>query len=138
MRNRRRSKQARRGAAVVEFALIVPVMLTFTFGLIEMSRISMIKEAVVQASREGARVGIRPTASVSDIQTRINEELAIMEITNANVVITPSYLEEAQPGDDIKVRITIPISEVSLVPGFFSFGGLDIIAETVMRRESTG
>ncbi|MCS7467214.1 pilus assembly protein [Stieleria sp. ICT_E10.1] len=138
MKSRFRKKQTRRGAATVEFALIVPVMLTFTFGLIEMGRISMIKEAVVQASREGARVGIRPTASIEDVQTRINEELAIMNLTSAVVTITPSFLEEAEPGDDIKVRITIPISEVSYVPGFFSFEGLDIVAETVMRRESTG
>lgn len=140
MRNRKqkKQKQRRRGAAVVEFALIVPVMLTFTFGLIEMSRISMIKEAVVQASREGARVGVRPSATVADVQTRVNEELAIMDITTANVVITPSYLDEASPGDDVTVRITIPISDISFVPGFFSFGGVDIIAETTMRRESTG
>ena len=138
MRKRKRNKPSRRGAAVVEFALIVPVMLTFTFGLIETSRISMIKEAVVQASREGARVGIRPTATVADVQTRVNEELAIMNITSANIVITPSYLDDAEPGDDVTVRITIPIGDISYVPGFFSFGGLDIVAETVMRRESTG
>ncbi|PAY15493.1 pilus assembly protein TadE [Rhodopirellula sp. SM50] len=138
VKSRFRRKQTRRGAATVEFALIVPVMLTFTFGLIEMGRISMIKEAVVQASREGARVGVRPTASIEDVQTRVNEELAIMNLTSANVVITPSFLEEAAPGDDIKVRITIPISEISYVPGFFAFDGLDIVAETVMRRESTG
>lgn len=138
MINRNKRKQSRRGAATVEFALIVPVMLIFTFGVIEMSRISMVKEALVQASREGARVGVRPTASVSDVQDRVNEELAIMDISTATVVITPSTLDEASPGDDITVRITIPISEVNLVPGFFSFGGMDIVAETTMRRESTG
>ena len=138
MRKRIRSKRKRRGASTVEFALVVPVMLTFTFGLIEMSRISMIKEAVVQASREGARVGVRPTASISDVETRIDEELAIMNITGANVEITPGTLDEAEPGDDVTIRITIPISEISLVPGFFSFDGVDISAETTMRRESTG
>ncbi|WP_220498155.1 TadE/TadG family type IV pilus assembly protein [Rhodopirellula sp. JC639] len=138
VKHRQRKRASRRGAATVEFALIVPVMLTFTFGLIEMGRISIIKEAVVQASREGARVGIRPTASIEDIQARINEELAIMNISSANVVITPSYLGEAEPGDDIRVRITIPITDVSYVPGFFAFEGMDIVAETVMRRESTG
>lgn len=137
MKTRRHSKK-RRGAATVEFALIVPVMLTFTFGLIEMSRISMVKEGVVQASREGARVGVRPNASADDVNQRINEELAILGITGATVVVTPTVLDQALPGDDIRVRITIPIGEVSYVPGFFSFDGLDIVAETVMRRESTG
>ncbi len=133
-----RFHKRRRGAATVEFALIVPVMLTFTFGLIEMSRISMVKEAVIQASREGARVGVRPTASIDDVNQRINEELAILGLTTANVQVTPTVLDQALPGDDIRVRITIPIGEVSYVPGFFSFDGLDIVAETVMRRESTG
>lgn len=134
----RPKRKTRRGAAVVEFALVVPVMLTLTFGLIEMSRISMYKEAVVQATREGARVGVRPTASAADVRARIDEEFEIMGITNASVTITPSTLEQAMPGDDVRVRITIPISDVSVVPGFFSFEGMDIVAETVMRRESTG
>ncbi len=133
-----RNRRKRRGAATVEFALIVPVMLTFTFGLIEMSRISMIKESVVQASREGARVGIRPTASIADVETRIYEELAIMGIVGADIEITPTTLSDATPGEDITVRISIPISDISLVPAFFSFEGIDIIAETTMRRESTG
>ena len=137
MKNRRLKKQ-RRGAATVEFALIVPVMLTFTFGLIEMSRISMVKEGVVQASREGARVGVRPNATIDEVNQRINEELSILGLTSATVEVTPTVLDQALPGDDIRVRITIPIGEVSYVPGFFSFDNLDIIAETVMRRESTG
>ncbi|MCC9600218.1 pilus assembly protein [Stieleria sp. JC731] len=136
--NIRRRKKARHGAAAVEFALIVPLMLIFTFGLIEMSRISIIKESIIQASREGARVGIRPTASSSDVQTRIGEELQIMNITGASITVTPSQLDTAQPGDEVSVKIEIPISAVSLVPGFFNFDGVDIVAETVMRRESTG
>ncbi|OYP38401.1 TadE/TadG family type IV pilus assembly protein [Rhodopirellula sp. MGV] len=136
--NIRRKKNDRRGTAAVEFALIVPLMLIFTFGLIEMSRISIIKETIIQASREGARVGIRPTASSYDVQTRINEELQIMNISGANITVTPTSLHTAEPGDEVSVKIEIPISEVSLVPGFFNFDGVDIVAETVMRRESTG
>ncbi len=135
---KRKRYQSRRGTSAVEFAMIVPVMLAFTFGLIEMSRISMVKEAVIQASREGARVGVRPTASTSDVQSRVSEELAIMGLGDANVVITPADLNDAEPGDTVKVRITIPIGEVSYVPGFFSFDGVEIEAETVMRRESSG
>lgn len=134
----KRRTRKRRGAAVVEFALVVPVMLTFTFGMIELSRINMIKEAIVQASREGARVGIRPTATVADVNERVDEELAMMAISTANVQVTPGSLDDAMPGDQVVVRISVPITDVSYVPGFFSFEGMDIIAETVMRRESSG
>lgn len=137
MRIQRRKRAQRRGTAVVEFALIVPVMLTLTFGLIEISRISMIKESITQASREGARVGVRPSATFIDVQTRVNEELAIMGLDSATVLVTPTYLEQALPGEDVSVSVTVPIASVSWVPGILSFGVSDIVAETVMRREST-
>lgn len=134
----RKSPKNRRGTSAVEFALVVPVMLAFTFGLIEMCRISSVKEAIIQASREGARVGVRPTAGTGDVQSRIDEELAILGLQDASVTITPSQLEGAEPGDRVTVHITIPVGQVSYVPGFFSFDGVDIVAETTMRRESSG
>ncbi|KAA5540019.1 pilus assembly protein [Roseiconus nitratireducens] len=138
MRKHRKRQRQRRGAAVVEFALIVPVMLTFTFGMIELSRMSMVKESLTQATREGARVGVRPTADSADVVARVNEELDIMGLSGATLTITPQVLEQAEPGDYIHVKLTIPISETSWIPDVFSFEVLDIEAETVMRRESTG
>ncbi|MCO8125408.1 pilus assembly protein [Stieleria sp. TO1_6] len=135
--NRARSGQ-RCGAAVVEFALVVPIMLTFTFGLIETSRISMVKEAIIQASREGARVGVRPTADAADVQTRVTEELSLLDLNSATVEVTPTVLEQAKPGDEVRVRITIPMGDISWVSGFFDYVSSGIVAETVMRRESTG
>jgi len=136
MMNRKQRKQ-RCGTATVEFALVVPVMLTVTFGLIELSRMSMVKESLTQASREGARVGVRPTATNSDVIARVNQELGIMGLTGAEISVIPDYLDSAQPGDEIHVKLTIPISETSWVPGALDFSVFDIEAETVMRREST-
>lgn len=51
-------KCAERGAAVVEFALVLPVLLLVCFGMIEMS-VALYDQAVItNASREGARAGI--------------------------------------------------------------------------------
>jgi len=108
--NRQRHRgENRRGAAAVEFALIVPVMLVFTFGLIEISRISMFKESLTQASREGARFGIRPGATVSEVESQVNSELSIMNIQGATIDVQPQVLELAQPGDTIRVRVSVPI-----------------------------
>lgn len=138
MTNRNRKRKQRRGAAVVEFAMIVPVMLVFTFGMIELSRMSMVKESLTQASREGARVGVRPAATSDDVMTRVNEELEILGLQTASIVITPAVLEDAVAGDDVKVELSVPVSDASWIPDFFSFDALDIKAETTMRRESTG
>lgn len=138
MNLRRNKRQKRNGAAVVEFAMVIPVMLVFTFGMIELSRMSMVKESLTQASREGARVGIRPTATIAAIQNRVAEELEILGLSSAQVTVTPEVLSEAEPGDDVRVEVSIPFTDASWVPNFFEFSTGSISAETVMRRESTG
>lgn len=135
-RNLRR-RIRRKGAATVEFALVVPVMLTFTFGLIEMSRLNMVQESITQATRSGARVGVRPNATAADVQSRVDEELAILGIENAIVAITPTPLGTATGEDTVSVQITVRISDVSYVPGYFDFERMNLSALTVMRREST-
>ena len=50
-----KSKNARRGVAVVEFAIIAPIVFLVIFGLMEMGRLVMVKQAVTNAAREGCR-----------------------------------------------------------------------------------
>ena len=135
---KRHHQRTRRGASTVEFALVVPVMLIFTFGVIEISRISMFKESITQATREGARVGIKPTASASEVVQRVEEELAIMGISDAIITIEPSTLGAAQADDSVKVHVSVPVNSASWVGNFFNFGETNIEAATKMRRESTG
>ncbi len=70
----RRLRLARRGAHIVEMALVLPILIMVVFGIIEFARANQIRQAVKQAAYEGARVGItmdarwpmsrhRPTAS---------------------------------------------------------------------------
>ena len=47
-----------RGAVAAEFALLLPVLLTILFGIIEFGMIMYGREVVTNASREGARAGI--------------------------------------------------------------------------------
>lgn len=48
----------RRGAALVEFALVLPLLLVLIFGIIEFGIIIYDKAMVTNAVREGARTGI--------------------------------------------------------------------------------
>jgi Flp pilus assembly protein TadG len=52
-RNRRRS----RGQALVEFALILPVLVLVVFGIIDFGRYVHTQNSLNEASREGARAG---------------------------------------------------------------------------------
>lgn len=46
------------GASAVEFAIVLPLFITLTFGIIEFGLIMYNKAAITNASREGARFGI--------------------------------------------------------------------------------
>lgn len=47
-----------RGIAVVEFAIILPLLVTFLVGMVEFGHVWFLQHALTNASREGARVGV--------------------------------------------------------------------------------
>lgn len=136
-RQYRKSRCARIGASAVEFAMIAPLMLTFTFALVELGRLMLVKQTATHATREGARVAVRPLADSDEVVQRVNEELSLMGIEGATVEVVPALVQNAEPGTQVTVRVTVDIASVSWVPGYFDFSVGDIEAETSMRREST-
>ena len=48
----------REGAAVVEFALIIPLLLIMIFGMVEVSRMLMVLHATTGAAREAIRAAV--------------------------------------------------------------------------------
>jgi Flp pilus assembly protein TadG len=55
---RRRIDNPEQGAAAVEFALVLPLLVVLLFGIIEFSILFYNKAMITNASREGARAGI--------------------------------------------------------------------------------
>ena len=135
--NRRKKKASRLAASAVEFALVAPLMIAFTFGLVELGRMMLVKQTATHATREGARIAVRPTATTSEVVERVNDELALMGIQNATVETVPASVEATTPGGIITVRVAIDISSITWVPGFLDLDSTQIVAESSMRREST-
>jgi Flp pilus assembly protein TadG len=59
----------RRGAAVVETALILNVLLLCTLAIFEYGRIVMLRQLMQNAAREGARLAVVGTAATPDVTT---------------------------------------------------------------------
>lgn len=55
-RARHRGPRSERGAAAVEFAIVLVVLLVILLGIIDFGRLLFVSQAVKSASREGARV----------------------------------------------------------------------------------
>jgi Flp pilus assembly protein TadG len=53
----------RRGSAILDAALVFPILLSLTFGTIEYGYFFFVKHTLQGAAREGCRAGIVPTGS---------------------------------------------------------------------------
>jgi Flp pilus assembly protein TadG len=64
-----RSSGRRRGQALVEFALVLPILLLFIFGIIDAGRLIFTYNTVGNAARDGVRVAIVNQSSPSGTNT---------------------------------------------------------------------
>jgi Flp pilus assembly protein TadG len=108
------------GATTVEFAVISPVIFLFVFGLIELARGIMVMHLLTNAARNGCRVGIIEGKSNQDITTAVNNTLTATGISGDSITV---YVNDnngdtvnAQPGDEVTVRVLVPVANVSWVP----------------------
>ena len=132
-------KLNQRGAVAAEFALLLPVLLTLLFGIIEFGMIMYGREIVTNATREGARAGITqgpPKLTAGAITTISNNYLLNTGINPAHVTFTATGAGGANPAT-LTVHATyqyfflIPwIPAIVQVPN-----PLNIQTQTVMRHE---
>lgn len=150
MRHERR-KKGQRGAAVVEFAVIAPLLLVLVFGIIEFSILLFDKAMITNASREGARVGIvyrgpdtpRPSnAEIEQVVESYCEEHLISFDPAAELVIgiDPNDVASRTEGVSLTVTVTYPFRFLvfSNLLGLVGGGLADVLtlnAVTVMRME---
>lgn len=116
-----RGRHARRGAAVVEMAVVTPLLLMMMFGIIEFGWVFMVQETITNAVREAARVAALQGSTEADIQTRFAEAIQPTGISVTPDMLTITRATAANPVET--VRVSIPYSQVSLVGGWL---GLDI------------
>lgn len=66
------------GQSTVEFALVIPVFLLITIGIVDLGRGIIANNVISNAAREGARAGIYPGTTDTAISTAINQETAFL------------------------------------------------------------
>jgi Flp pilus assembly protein TadG len=132
----RLGRRKRRGAAVVEFAIVAPLFFLLVFAMIEYGRMVMVSQIITNASREGARQAVLDGATNSEVTNAVDEFLESSSIQGAEVTTIPSDISTAVYGDAVTVSVSIDFDQVSWIPSPMYLGGQEIKASTVMRRES--
>ncbi len=134
--NKFRGCNRREGAAVVEFAIVGPLMIMLTMGMMEVGRAVMVKQLMVNASREGARMAILPSADSAQVIAHVGSQLTAASVDGFAITLTPPSLADAPPGTPITVSISASASDVSWIPNPAFTLNQTISASTTMRRES--
>jgi Flp pilus assembly protein TadG len=124
-----------RGSVVVEFALLLPLFITMIFAIIEFGSAWYSKQMLVNASREGARMGAL-FEGVSNSEVEVFVANVLNQAGYPGAVTVTSTGANGSTGTLVTVSIDgnhdLPVLG-SLVPGVPSTMTLN--ATTVMRHE---
>jgi Flp pilus assembly protein TadG len=142
-----------RGAELIEFALVLPLLLLVVLGIVDFGFVFQRLEVVTNAAREGARVGsLTSTYSATDVCNRVVNYMTAGGLTVTGSCPSPtnpvfsydsSYSIPLGAGTNIqgvRVRVTYYSTYYFLGPIIGWFGGslssVPINGEAIMRSET--
>ena len=133
MRTPSRRTARERGAAAVEMAIVLPLLLLVIAGIVDFGRFFLVEIQLTNAAREGARVEVM---GEPDVTTRV--VTAAPSVTGLDVDVTPC---PASGGGDATVTASQPDFDwIVLEPMMNVFGGAGALplaeATAVMRCEA--
>ncbi len=120
MIGRRWMGERRRGAAAVECALCIPVVVVLMIGTLSVCSDIYLKETLTVAAFEGARSAVRRRATPEIAQASAENILNSRGIVNGTVTITPDDFSELRAMDEVTVLVTAPVEGNS----FFSWNAV--------------
>jgi Flp pilus assembly protein TadG len=147
------STQKRIGAAIVEFAVVAPILMVFILGIIEIGRLVMVAQVATNASREGARYAVQGSASTSTIDAYLRTYLSSAGLSNtgsgAGSAVTVSIEtlsgatwaptgdpSTASAGTPVRVTVSVNFNSQSWLPSrFFVGNNTQVQGVAVMRKE---
>ncbi|HEX8323213.1 MAG TPA: TadE/TadG family type IV pilus assembly protein [Tepidisphaeraceae bacterium] len=146
-------KHSRRGSAVLDATLVLPMLLTMTFGCVEFGHYFYVKHTLQGAAREGARVAATGI-SRADVVTAVERSMVAagfptskytvetFTVTgtdasgNAILVALPTITATSPTsGTAILVRVKSNWGVVGCRPMGLISTSKDVVGNTTMRRE---
>ena len=131
------------GAAMVEFAIVLPLLLMLIFGMIEFSIMLYDKAMITNATREGTRVGILfrtdpiPVNAIPDTVDNylLNNLISLGGASNWNTTVSGTCTA-AGAGAPITVTVTYPY-DFLVLPNLDIFGYFDFLSDTLTLSATT-
>lgn len=128
-----RPRKSRRGAAVTELAVCLPVIALLVFGALEGANMLFLRQAAIQCAYETAKAAAKRSGSQAE-----GQQLGQDVLTSRNIVPTAiqfSANADALPaGTPFTVTVSVAGDQKSIVD-IGPFNGLNITARATMVKE---
>jgi hypothetical protein len=125
----------RRGAAVAEFAVIAPVLVSLVLGMIEVGRMIMVQQTLVSSAREACRLAVIPGTTQQDVIDRADQVLNAADIIHYTINMHPDPPSSAAEGSPVTITLGVSSDSVSWFPTPMYFAGKSLAGSCAMRRE---
>jgi Flp pilus assembly protein TadG len=134
--------QSARGSELIEFAIVAPILILLLAGIFDFGMMFRTYEAVTNAAREGARVGVLPGYAAADVESRVDQYMNaaglggpyVVSVVDAPVSTTAGTFNARSVGVNYTYQFVI------LGPIGAAFGGtlgtIPLNAVSAMRTES--
>ena len=131
-----------RGAELIEFAIVLPILVFVIAGIVDFGMMFRTYEAVTNAAREGARVGVLPGYAAVDVQSRVDAYLTASGLSGAHTTNVVDVAVATTAGTFTARAVTLNYTYTFAIIGaaapYFggSFGSITLNAQSVMRTEA--
>lgn len=145
--------KSERGAELIEFALIFPLLLLVMLGIVDFGFMFQRYEVLTNATREGARMAVLPGYSVADVKSRVCDYLTTGGVpttgcpdpTNPLITVTDDTITvpDGTALDVKRVQLSYTHNYMFIQPIISLMGGSwnnvkPITTVAIMRTESLG
>jgi TadE-like protein len=117
-----RRRSADRGAAAVEFALLLPLLLILVFGIIDFGRMLNAQITLTEAAREGARASALGTSASTRVD-QLTGGLGTVNTSTTACPANPSATDTTTVTVTYQFQFATPVGILAPVLGGSAFGG---------------
>lgn len=127
--------------------MIAPILAILLTGMFEIGHAFMVKQVLSDAAQKACRTGTQPGKGNVDIQNDVSAVLTANNITYQSSYVSINVLSQsgtnknidasaASPGDQICVKVSVPVSKVSWTTFYLSSTNLESETVVMMKQGS--
>ena len=125
----------RKGAALMEFAIVAPFLMLLLMGMIEFGRALIIQQNLTTAAREAAREASLPGATDESVAGAATPYVSMVPTGSVDTITNPEEMDDVEAGDMVTVTVSVPFDSVSKMGATWFGEDFDLSASASMRRE---